>query len=276
MTPSLPTFSDRSLQRRFQRDGFACVALADQSIPELVLRLVDEVGALDREGAWSSLHTDADARRAMVDRRLRMILWTELERYLLDHRPLIASLSIKAPTGATAFPVHQDWTTVDESRALGITCWIPATPIGKEEGLIRVVPGSHRTVDALRGSPHFPTPFDDARVEIERDHMVDVEVPLGHALIMAGRTLHMSGANRSGAPRIAVTISAIPSSQQAIHYFRSPDGTVEGFEVEPKFFRSFTIGHRPPGEPFEIRSGYTPQPLDLRQLRSPHRWRKRG
>ena len=272
----LPTFADRALQRRFRQDGFVCVPLRDPDIPQRIRAVETELGAADKTGAWSSLHLDPDARRAAIDDRVTAILWPDLAGRLHDHRPLIASLSLKASSGTSTFPVHQDWTTMDERRGLGITCWLPVTPIGPDEGLLRVAPGSHRVVACLRGSPHFPTPFDDVRDEIERDHMVSVAVPVGHVVIMAGRTLHMSGQNRSGATRIAVTLSAIPSEAEAVHYFREDDGTVSGYGVGPEFFRTLRIGDRPSGEPFEVLPGYEPDPIDLDRLRrARRRWRVR-
>ena len=56
----------------------------------------------------------------------------------------------KWPGPNGAFPPHQDPTLVDERHHTGVTIWAPLDDVGPENGMLHVVPGSHRFSTALR------------------------------------------------------------------------------------------------------------------------------
>jgi len=48
--------------------------------------------------------------------------------------------------------VHQDMTLVDESKFSGINIWVPLVDLTEKNGVLQVLPGSHRIFPRYRGS----------------------------------------------------------------------------------------------------------------------------
>ncbi|MFN8050295.1 MAG: phytanoyl-CoA dioxygenase family protein [Acidimicrobiales bacterium] len=267
-------FENRSLQRRFDRDGFVVLPALGPAEVEAALGVFERHSSGIDEGYYASIHSTDQSYKRSVDAELQKIVWPPCDRLLTGHRCLIASLMVKPAGGNTVVPVHQDWNTVDETVGAGLTCWMPLTPVTELEGRFRLLPGSHRWVDALRGSPGFPTPYQQISEEVNRDHMVDLEVGVGDVLIMDGRVLHTTPQNRSGRTRVAAYVNAIPDGLHPLHYYRREDGVVEGYEVDDDFFTSFNIGERPWGRLFTEIDGYEVTPLTIGDVER-HRGRRR-
>ncbi|MEZ5321275.1 MAG: phytanoyl-CoA dioxygenase family protein [Microthrixaceae bacterium] len=263
----------RRLDRRLARDGFVVVRAIQ---PESVRRALDVYEANPsgvEEGYYASIHSSSRTYKEQVDLGLRPILWPPLDDLLVDHRCLVAAMMVKPPRGNTEVPVHQDWNVIDEVDGAGLTCWMPLTPVTELEGLMRVVPGSHRLPTGLRGSPGFPSPYTPLADQLQEECMVDVEVGVGDVMIMDGRVLHTTGPNRSGRHRIAAYLNVIPAQAQPLHYYMSPDGQVEKFEVELPFFTSFQIGDRPDGKLVEVIDRYEPPTVTIEDVRGSNRRR---
>jgi len=267
--------NDRSLARTFDRDGYVVIPLLSPEQVSAALGVFERHGSGIDEGYYASIHSTSRDYKKRVNAELQEIVWARCADLLVEHRCLVAALMVKPPTGSTIVPVHQDWNVIDEDQGAGLTCWMPLTPITEVEGMMRVLPGSHRTVDALRGSPGFPTPFQDISGRIDEELMVDVHVGVGDVMVMDGRVLHTTGQNRSGRTRVAAYLNAIPADAEPVHYFRRADGAVEGYHVDPEFFTSFNIGERPHGTPFTVVEDYQVQPLSMEELRRRQRRHQR-
>jgi ectoine hydroxylase-related dioxygenase (phytanoyl-CoA dioxygenase family) len=266
MRKSAQRLQDRALDRQFQRDGYVVVnALSDEQVAA-ALDVFERIDSGIDAGYYASIHSKDQTYKQRVDAALRDIVWSACDEVLADHQCLIAAMMVKPPTGSTVVPLHQDWNTIDESNGGGLTCWMPLTPITELEGLMRVLPGSHRYMDGLRGSPGFPAPFQEISEQICDEMMVDVHVGVGDVMVMDGRVLHTTGQNRSGRNRVAAYLNAIPADAQPVHYYRTEDGRVEGYEVEPDFFTNFNIGDKPWGRVFTEIDHYEVEPLTMDEL----------
>lgn len=256
----------RALERRYQRDGYVIAPLAPLDVLARALEVFHEFDSGITEGYYASIHSADNGYKAKVDAALSEILWPYLDALLLDHRSLIAAFMVKPPSGPTVVPLHQDWNTKDESDGAGITCWIPLTPITDIEGRMRVLPGSHRYMHNLRGSPGFPAPYQQISDRIRDELTVTLDVQVGEVLIMDGRVLHTTDQNESGRIRVCAYVNALPTEARSLHYYRGPDGVVEGFWVDEAFYTNFHIGDRPPGDPFVTIYDHETEDITMEEL----------
>jgi hypothetical protein len=224
-------------------------------------------------GYYATIFSASNDFKADINRELRRIFWPVLDELLDDHKPLVGAMMIKPAEGPSVVPAHQDWSVIDESQGGGggLTCWWPLTPIDDVVGKMRAIPGSHRFLDHLRGSPSFPTPFDHIIDEVVDEFMVEIDVQVGELLIMDGRVLHMTPQNRSGCDRPVAYISAAPAEEAAVHYYFPAPDQVEGYKVDDQFFTSFRIGERPWGELFFQDDDYRVEPISLDEVRQRYR-----
>jgi ectoine hydroxylase-related dioxygenase (phytanoyl-CoA dioxygenase family) len=113
-------------------------------------------------------------------------------------------LMMKPPAGGAASPWHQDlaFYTHDRARLVNVQVYLDAAT--RENGCVRVVPGSHR--EGLRnhydGELHTGVVQGDTRDFDARE--VLVEVPAGSIAVWHSLTMHSSHPNNSDRPRRAI------------------------------------------------------------------------
>ncbi|WP_421121233.1 phytanoyl-CoA dioxygenase family protein [Aquihabitans daechungensis] len=259
---------DDEAEARFTREGYLVVDIAGPAEIAAALDVFERYPSGIGSGYYVSIHSMSAEYKAAVHAELTDILWPGLDRLLDGYTSLVAAFTVKEHDGESVVPVHQDWNTMVEDEVAGLTCWIPLTPVTELEGRFRLLPGSHRRLGRLRGSPGFPNPWEPISDQIADELMVDVDVTLGQALIIDSRMLHTTPQNRSGRRRVAAYINALPAEVQPVHYYRCADGSVDAFAVDKGFFTSFTIGDRPQGEPFQHIEPYEEPDLTLDELRN--------
>jgi len=106
---------------------------------------------------------------------------------------------VKGAEGGLAFSWHQDSGYVvgnggPADHAPYLTCWCPLDDATRDNGTVRVVPGSH-----LRGVvPHVRRAgSNDLAVEVDEADSIAIEVPAGSVVAFSSRTLHATGPNRT-------------------------------------------------------------------------------
>ena len=113
---------------------------------------------------------------------------------------LSAKPVFKSPSVHFASPWHQDqayW-----GGATKWSAWIALEDATKENGCLRVVPGSHQRRwdhDSVKDAKGFTNRISDGDLKGER--MSDVEMKQGDVLVFHDRLLHSSHPNRSGRER---------------------------------------------------------------------------
>jgi ectoine hydroxylase-related dioxygenase (phytanoyl-CoA dioxygenase family) len=113
---------------------------------------------------------------------------------VLGHYQLSAPAAIAIGPGESAQPLHPDDAIYPIPRPhdeLVVNVMWPLEEFTVANGATRVVPGSHRWVDA-RPEPATPT--------------VAVEMSAGSALVYLGSVWHGGGANRTDKPRLGVVL----------------------------------------------------------------------
>lgn len=279
--PELPTAANQPLRRQIlsepgldaqlHRDGIVKVDFAP---PDVVRELIDiyhrhESGIAD--GYYATMMSNRSAYKGGVDVEIRDLLWGYLEPRLIDYEPQLGAFMIKHPSPNSEVAPHQDWMVVDETKYQSIACWIPATPITEEVGRMRYLPGSHRLFEGLRGSPTFPNQWHDVADRVRDELMVPIDIEVGQALIYDNRLLHATPPNRSEEVRVVAYINSVPVGSRGLHYYRDPEGTVQGYWVDGAFCTSFNIGDVPCGERFVEYPNYWVEPLSFEEIEERYR-----
>ncbi len=132
---------------------------------------------------------------------------------------LFASHYICKPAGSGR-PVlwHQDAGYWPLEPMEVVTLWLAVDPSTRENGCLRVVPGSHRHgVHPRRTRTDTESVFgDESDVSIDEDSVIDLELEPGDVEIHHPALLHSSGANRSAHRRCGLTIRYIPTSTRIL------------------------------------------------------------
>ncbi len=101
-------------------------------------------------------------------------------------------------------PAHQEWSNMQGSLD-GAVAWMPLVPVSPDMGRLQVVPGSHRRGLLPFGKDETKDyPLSIAPDKVNDVEFVEVDVPLGGALIFSAFLIHRSGTNRSDKVRLTV------------------------------------------------------------------------
>lgn len=134
---------------------------------------------------------------------------------------------------------HQDPSTFDESRHVGISIWIPLTDSTLENGTLHLLPGSHRMGNDIR--PPDVANFTDEVAGRALAESVPVELERGQMLVIDGAVIHHSPPNLSAEDRVACIVALRPVGA-TMSLMRSDGGADSGtatlHTVDVEMFRS--------------------------------------
>jgi hypothetical protein len=267
---STTVLRDASSEAAFRRDGFLVVDFAQAQVIEDLLTLYERLDSGIESGYYPSLMSDDEAYKAAAHREVTDLVWPLLDEVIVGYEPLLGVFMVKHPGPDTEVVPHQDWIVAAGSPRPTMNVWLPLTPVTTETGEMRVLPGSHRWLEGLRGSPSFPTAWEGTYERVRDELMVTVPLEPGQAMVYDISILHGTPPNRAGATRVVSSLYAIPDDATPVHYHRSPEGTVTGYEVASDFCTTFKIGDVPEGRPFEEIVDYAVEPLTFEQLAARH------
>ncbi|MDP1873735.1 phytanoyl-CoA dioxygenase family protein [Phenylobacterium sp.] len=173
-----------------------------------------------------------------------------LDRFLLPGYLLTASQAIAIQPGEAAQSVHFDdgfYRLPRPRPAASLSVIIAIDPFTEQNGATDLLPGSHlwsdAEVEAFGRDPEAAT------------RLIPAVMPAGSAIVFQGHMLHRGGANRSAAPRLALTNQYCqPWGRTQENYFLSvPREQVRamsprlqallGYEIWPPFMGHVTASH---------------------------------
>ena len=110
----------------------------------------------------------------------------------------------KPPFNGAATSWHQDEAYALERRILSVHFWVPLQDVSRDMGCMEFIPGSHR---GALGRHHRRDRLRDAHalelVGLDTSRAVPCPIRAGDATIHFPRTVHYTGPNRTGSPRLA-------------------------------------------------------------------------
>lgn len=243
------TFADPERQVRFETDGYLVVDLLDHGEVETLRTLFNRLDHPVREGFFATNETDDLAYKREMTDEVRRVVGGPVRALLPVHRLIGGYFVVKWPGSGSEKGPHLDWSLVDENRFRSVSVWIPLVDTNDQNGALACIRGSHAVVGAShRGSPDFPTRFEveAATATFPADSIVPLDLRAGQAVVYSHQTIHCSGKNRSGAPRPAVNIAAIPEQADLLHFRQRADGRIERLTVDDGFFEAWAWSIEPP------------------------------
>ena len=183
---------------------------------------------------WS-FHSRSDDYKVSL-KRLLPLAQPALDRAFTDHVAYLTTFITKWPGANGAFPPHQDPTLIDERRFTGVTVWAPLDDVDVRNGMLHVVPGSHRFSKALRLQDVDTTPFAGLEQEILEHHGRGVPLDAGEALVFDNRLLHFSLPNVSEGPRLVLSFGMRPQAGRCTVVLPVGDDQLGIHEVDDDFY----------------------------------------
>jgi hypothetical protein len=209
---------NQELRRQIHEQGFSILNLIPEAAIQSLLDLFYDYHNLENEkgGVFFSIFSqNTDYRKAIHDKILN-ILQPIIDPVFQNYKIVLNSFVIKVSGPESEFYVHQDTTSLDESKYSALTLWIPLQDVNTENGCLGLVPYSKHFFSPYR-SISFPAPYEGIRETI-KNYLKPIEMSKGDMLLFDNRTLHHSYRNLSGKPRISVICGLFPKEAQMLSY----------------------------------------------------------
>lgn len=235
-------FRDSDLQHLFETEGYVVVDFYSIDNLNEVIKLYDEMHTSVLSGFFPSAYAEDKAYRSKIDAELKRIGLNRLDELFIDYQIMNGCFIVKQPNSDSYLHVHQDMTLVDESIFTGINVWTTTTDLTPENGVLYLLPGSHRFFPTYRGHT-LPGFYDPIQEEI-KDYMLPIYLKAGQAIIFDQSIVHFSPPNNSDNIRIATNVFiAHKEAKFRICYHDKNDeqykGKVELFEQDPSFMTDY-------------------------------------
>lgn len=232
------TLSNPDHEADLDRHGFAVVPFADDALLDALRAVHRELGAAP-DDPQVALHfgfhsKSREYKQAMAD-RIRPLVEDRIAAFFDDHEIYLPIFITKWPGPDSGFGPHQDPTLVDERRYRGVSLWLPLVETGvidgRDNGMLHVIPGSHRFNDVLRTRDVDDSLLSGLEEDIMRGHGVGIPTQLGEAIIFDDRLIHYSMPNATEVPRVCVLLGMRPAEASSVMVRREPDDTFAMYEI---------------------------------------------
>ena len=244
-------FKSEEHQRLFDRQGFIVLPfLTPAEVAELDAFFDELHPDLDRPGFFSGSYSpDFEYKKKAGDGIVR-VFEKHYEELFTNYTPFGAAFLCKMPGRNSSLAAHQDWTIVDEDRAVALNCWVPLCDITPENGPIMILPGSQYAASRVLRAPTLPF-FFSGHEDVVHSQLEPMLVKAGTAVILNQSVIHYSPDNRTDKIRKAITAGVKSAGAQMRFHYRVPGtDTLEIFEQDDDFLIRFDnffedIGQRP-------------------------------
>lgn len=242
MTNILPIFQDVEHQQLFETQGFVKIPFLNKEQLDYLNKVFDELHPnLPESGFISgSYFPDFDYKKKASD----IILETftpSYERIFKDYTAFGGSFLFKMPSENSDLVLHQDWTIVDEHKAVAINCWVPLCDTDINNGTLMVLPGAHNYHYHVHRAPTLNF-FFTGNEEPVMKHLIPTNAKAGEAVILNQSLVHYSPPNKSGQIRKAIT-AGVKTKNEPMHFYyynkEKQEDTLDVFAMDEDFLIKF-------------------------------------
>jgi hypothetical protein len=234
-------FQDPDLQAQFDRKGYILLDfLTPEDVQYLESLFHEGHSDLPKSRFMSDSYSADEDMKKMASRKITEVFLPHFSRYFKDFSPFGSSFLYKTPGTESALAPHQDWTIVDESKALALNIWVPLCDTTVHNGTLHVLPGSHLHILPLR-APTLPF-FFSGNEDVLMPYLLPIEVKAGQAVVLNQRLVHYSSPNLSDQVRIAITSGIKTAGEPMVFYYRDDErgeDVLEVYHQEDDFLISF-------------------------------------
>lgn len=237
-------FNNDELEAKFRQYGFVCVQLFTPDEFTDIKNFYANEYQDELKGFHSSLHLKNEEIKSKTYEYLNAVLGKKVNDLLFDYRLATASFVVKEPGNHSEVIAHQDWSLVDEDKYVFLNAWTPLEDLTKENGVIQLIPGTHKLPITYRGTG-IEDPLKQLRDQsgaFLKRLLQPFFLKKGQVLIYDSRVIHQSPANVSQTRRIACALGFIPQEAQLVHYlYNKNEKKIVKLAVKDDFFVKYSV-----------------------------------
>lgn len=210
-------------QHDFETKGYIIVPFLDKSQLKYLDALFDEMHPhLPQAGFISDSYFSDFTHKKKASDEIVKIFTLSYERIFKNYTAFGGSFLFKMSSENSELVLHQDWTIVDEYKAVAINCWVPLCDTTIENGTLMVLPGAHNYHYHIHRAPTLNF-FFTGNEDMVMKYLVPTNAKAGEAVILNQSLVHYSPQNLSGKIRKAITAGVKTKGEPMHFYFSNPE-----------------------------------------------------
>lgn len=216
-------FLDYSVHSKLDSDGYCIINLLD----EFAIDQLTEVASCIQEkhsntffnGIHMTIWCSDIAFKLSIRDKIESIIKPYCNRFFQNYKLLNSVYIIKQQNRTSGFPLHQDWSFVDEAVYPAINIWVALQDTFIHNGGLCVVKGSHRLNNYIRGAGRLSFDFNQYSNAL-KPYLTPLSLKKGQAVLFYYSTIHGSPANRTTKARSIIASTIIPEDANIVlNYF---------------------------------------------------------
>lgn len=211
-------FKDAEHQRLFETQGFVKVQFLDEMQLAFLNKTFDELHPQLPESGFiaGSYFSDFEYKKKASDIIVE-VFTPSYENIFKNYTAFGGSFLFKMPSKNSDLVLHQDWTIVDEHKAVAINCWVPLCDTTIENGTLMVLPGAHNYHYHVHRAPTLNF-FFTGNEDLLMKHLIPTNAKAGEAVILNQSLVHYSPPNLSKTIRKAIT-AGVKTQHEPMHFY---------------------------------------------------------
>ncbi len=240
-------FKDSSLEHKVNKEGYAVLNLLGEEELEILRNAFDKYFP-ERDiykGRYSSMDHKSDEERREIHHFIQKNIGKRLDLFFEDYYSPISILYSKRADGVSDTGWHSDPNFILNQHLEPLyAIWCPLVPVNQENGVLNVVPESHRFLDSLRQAK---LPWELKHYQKGLDALgKSFELKPGEAIIYDARLIHSSPPNLSQKERdcFVMRIHKKGAKYFSFHLDDSENVSAKVYSQNEEFFySSASINH---------------------------------
>lgn len=238
-----PIFKNAELQKKFEEDGFLRITLLKESDVQKLLMLFHQYYPSPSPDFYSSSYENDYKLKKEISDKIGEIITPRLDEYFMDYSWFGSAFLSKGNGPRSEMPMHQDWTIVDETKAVAVNIWTPLMETDEVNGTLEVMKGSHKWHDVLR-APTLPFYYDGYQEKLKK-LLIPLPAKPCEAIVLNQAVIHYSKPNKTNDIRVAITTGLkTKGAPMTFHYWdKNNPEMIEEFEQDDDFLIRFKDFH---------------------------------
>lgn len=241
-------FKTDALENEFREKGYVVIPFLEKEQLKILQEAFYNTKPSNQKGFHSTSTNNNLEYRKSVNDLIQSIYYPLSQQYIEDYDPIYASFVVKEPGQEGNFPLHMDWSMVDERNYISLAFWSPLVNTNSKNGPLIVLEESQKIGLSFRGGPFLFQALNDGEIPKFKYKTQTLFLKAGEVVIYDHRLFHGSLPNLTLETRPALNFTMKPKEAKLLHYHQN-ESEIETHFVDENFFNYYVMGNQPEGYP---------------------------
>lgn len=231
------------LRTKLNKDGYVIIDFLNDDklnqISNYITSISKDINPYFENGIHMTIWIDNMQLKSAIKSKLNEFITDECNRLFKDFKLLNTTLIVKNKHKVSNFPLHQDWSFIDETKNAALNLWIALQDTNEKNGGLFVIKGTHKLNNYVRGSGKLFPNFEGIRKKLNK-YLTPIKLKAGQAILFHYSLIHGSAPNLSNQSRMAVSTTVLSRETSfIINHYDELNSQLKQFQVGDDFIYNY-------------------------------------